>query len=345
MRQPSVCSLSRERAEVHLDVLDYLAAAGAGGAAGAINALAGGGTLISFSTLVGLGLPPVTANVTNTVSLVPGYLTGAWAQRDDLRHRIRQAWALAAVAFAGGLFGSVLLIAIPAQAFRVVVPYLILLACGLLLAQDWLRERLRPGNGKNAPSSGANVDAADEPAEGPGHRARHRPRGQGEGRGRGGRSRASPGCASPGCASPSRASPSRASPSRASPVAPLQASAGREQSNPVLLVAVFAAAVYGGFFGAGLGIMLLAVLGLFTTQSLLQVNALKQALAFVINVVAATFFALSGHVAWELVPVMGAAAMVGAVVGTKFVRKVKPAHLRLVVVVVGVAVAIAFWVA
>ena len=91
--------------------------------------------------------------------------------------------------------------------------------------------------------------------------------------------------------------------------------------------------------------MLLAVLGLFTTQSLLQVNALKQALAFVINVVAATFFALSGHVAWELVPVMGAAAMVGAVVGTKFVRKVKPAHLRLVVVVVGVAVAIAFWVA
>ena len=150
---------------MHLDVLDYLAAAGAGGAAGAINALAGGGTLISFSTLVGLGLPPVTANVTNTVSLVPGYLTGAWAQRDDLRHRIRQAWALAAVAFAGGLFGSVLLIAIPAQAFRVVVPYLILLACGLLLAQDWLRERLRPGNGKNAPSSGANVDAADEPAE------------------------------------------------------------------------------------------------------------------------------------------------------------------------------------
>ena len=64
---------------MHLDVLDYLAAAGAGGAAGAINALAGGGTLVSFSTLVGLGVPPVTANVTNTVSLVPGYLTGAWA--------------------------------------------------------------------------------------------------------------------------------------------------------------------------------------------------------------------------------------------------------------------------
>ena len=337
---------------MHLDVLDYLAAAGAGGAAGAINALAGGGTLISFSTLVGLGLPPVTANVTNTVSLVPGYLTGAWAQRDDLRHRIRQAWALAAVAFAGGLFGSVLLIAIPAQAFRVVVPYLILLACGLLLAQDWLRERLRPGNGKNAPSPGANVDAAEEPAEkgpaiapGTGPSAKEK---AGAGAGEVAPVRAALVPVAPVPVAPVPVAPVPVAPVRAAlvpvapvPVAPLQASAGREQSNPVLLVAVFAAAVYGGFFGAGLGIMLLAVLGLFTTQSLLQVNALKQALAFVINVVAATFFALSGHVAWELVPVMGAAAMVGAVVGTKFVRKVKPAHLRLVVV----AVAIAFWVA
>ncbi len=296
---------------MHLDVLDYLAAAGAGGAAGAINALAGGGTLVSFSTLVGLGVPPVTANVTNTVSLVPGYLTGAWAQRDDLRLRIRRAWALAVAAFAGGLCGSVLLISIPAQAFRVVVPYLILLACGLLLAQDWLRERLRPGVGKTAAAPGTSVDAADEPREnGP--------------------------AVAPGAGPTAKAG--------AVEVEPVQASAAREQSNPVLLVAVFAAAVYGGFFGAGLGIMLLAVLGLFTTQSLLQVNALKQALAFVINVVAATFFAISGHVAWELVPVMGAAAMVGAVLGTRLVRTVSPVHLRLVVVVVGVAVAIAFWV-
>ena len=106
---------------------------------------------------------------------------------------------------------------------------------------------------------------------------------------------------------------------------------------------MFFAAVYGGFFGAGLGIMLLAVLGLFTTQSLLQVNALKQALAFVINVVAAIFFAISGHVAWELVPVMAVAAMVGAVFGTRLVRVISPSHLRIVVVIVGVAVAIAFW--
>jgi uncharacterized protein len=291
---------------VHLDVLDYLAAAGAGGAAGAINALAGGGTLVSFSTLVGIGLPPVTANVTNTVSLVPGYLTGAWAQRDDLRVEIRHAWALAMAAFAGGLCGSVLLVTIPAQAFKVVVPYLILLACALLLSQDWLRQHLRPGANRSPAPAGRDIEDKKEPVVGP------------------------------GVAPMAEAG--------AVEVKQVQVPPGHEHIHPVLLVSVFAAAVYGGFFGAGLGIMLMAVLGLLTTQSLLQVNALKQALAFIINVVAAVFFAFSGHVAWELVPVMAVAAMAGALLGTRLVRVIKPAQLRLVVVVVGVAVAIAFWV-
>ncbi len=294
---------------MHLDVLDYLAAAGAGGAAGAINALAGGGTLVSFSTLVGLGVPPVTANVTNTVSLVPGYLTGAWAQRDDLRLRLRQAWGLAVAAFAGGLCGSVLLITIPAHAFRVVVPYLILLACAMLLAQDWLRERVRPSSRQErAPASG--IDGTGNGPDGP-------------------TVTSVPGTA----AEASRAEAGR-----------VQAPTRPGHFGPVLLISVFGAAVYGGFFGAGLGIMLLAVLGLLTTQPLLQVNALKQALSFVINVVAAVFFAISGHVAWELVPVMAVAAMAGAVLGTRLVRIISPAVLRVVVVLVGVAVAIAFWV-
>jgi len=291
---------------VHLDVLDYLAAAGAGGAAGAINALAGGGTLVSFSTLVGIGVPPVTANVTNTVSLVPGYLTGAWAQRDDLRLQLRHAWALASAAFAGGLCGSVLLVTIPAHAFRVVVPYLILLACALLLAQDWLRARLRPVTGVTAPAPVGSAGDEKKKAD-----------------------------VAPDIDHVAEAGVVE--------VKPVQAPQRSEQAQPVLVITVFLAAVYGGFFGAGLGIMLLAVLGLFTTQSMLQVNALKQALAFVINVVAAIFFAISGHVAWELVPVMAVAAMVGAVFGTRLVRVISPAHLRIVVVVVGVAVAIAFW--
>lgn len=296
---------------MHLDALDYLAAAGAGAAAGAINALAGGGTLVSFSTLVGIGVPPVTANVTNTVSLVPGYLTGAWAQRDDLRVQLRHAWALASAAFAGGLCGSVLLVTIPAHAFRVVVPYLILLACALLLAQDWLRQRLRPvtkpGVAPGAVSDGEKKNDGEAP--GIDHVVQEQ----------------------------------RVAEGGVIEVKPVQTPSGSEHAHLGLVVSVFFAAVYGGFFGAGLGIMLLAVLGLFTTQSLLQVNALKQALAFVINVVAAIFFAISGHVAWELVPVMAVAAMVGAVFGTRLVRVVSPSHLRIVVVIVGVAVAIAFW--
>jgi uncharacterized membrane protein YfcA len=309
---------------LHLDVLDYLAAAGAGGAAGAINALAGGGTLVSFSTLVALGVPPVTANVTNTVSLVPGYLTGAWAQRDDLKLQIRHAWALAATAFIGGLCGSVLLVTIPAHAFRVVVPYLILLACALLLAQDWLRQRLRPPASPAPPTSGADGANAGAPTGAPEVAA------VGSG---------------PVEDRPVEDRPVEVRPVEDRPVEdrPVEDPAQAEHAHPALLVAVFFAAVYGGFFGAGLGIMLLAVLGLLTTQSLLQVNALKQALSFVINVVAATFFAISGHVAWELVPVMAVAAMVGAVFGTRLVRAISPYRLRLVVVVVGVGVAIAFW--
>jgi uncharacterized membrane protein YfcA len=114
--------------------------------------------------------------------------------------------------------------------------------------------------------------------------------------------------------------------------------------NPLLIGAVLAAALYGGFFGAGLGIMLLAVLGLFTTQALPQVNALKQALSFVINLVAAIFFVFSGHVVWELVPSMAVAAMIGAVFGTRLVKVIDPLRLRWIVVGFGVAAAVAFWV-
>lgn len=250
---------------MHLDVWDYLAAAGAAGAAGTVNALAGGGTLISFPTLIALGVPAVGANVTNTVSLLPGYVGGSWAQREDLKPQMSTARYLAGVSAAGGLAGSILLVTIPAQGFRDAVPYLILLACGLLFFQN----RLRPAS-------------ADHPH-------------------------------------PQRSVP--------------------------LLVTVFAAAVYGGFFGAGMGIILMALLGLFTSEALKSVNALKQALSFVVNGVAAVFFAFTGHVVWELVPVMAAASVIGGSVGGRLVQKINQDVLRRVVVVAGVAVAVSFWVA
>lgn len=247
-----------------IDALDQVAAGAAALASGTVNALAGGGSLISFPALVAIGVPAVPANVTNTVALVPGYLSGSWAQRDDLRPQLADARLLSAVAGAGGLAGSILLVSIPGGAFRAAVPYLILLSCALLAFGD----RLRP------------VDAQH---------------------------------------------------------------AGKR--HPVLLLgSIFLGAVYGGFFGAGLGIMLLALLGLFSTESLTKLNALKQALSFVINSVAAVFFLFSGRTYWSLVPVMAVGSILGGVAGGRLVQVISGELLRRVVVIAGVAIAIAFWV-
>jgi uncharacterized membrane protein YfcA len=112
---------------------------------------------------------------------------------------------------------------------------------------------------------------------------------------------------------------------------------------PAAVAAVFGASVYGGFFGAGLGIMIMAVLGLFTTESLLQVNALKQALSFLINLVAAGFFVILGHVSWALVPAMAVSGVLGGLLGSRLVRIIKPAQLRWAVIIAGVTVAVALW--
>jgi uncharacterized membrane protein YfcA len=249
---------------VHLDLLDQVAAGAAAMAAGLVNALAGGGTLVSFPVLVGLGVPAVNANITNTVSLVPGYLSGAWTQRDDLQPQLAEGRVLTAAAAAGGLAGSVLLVLLPGNSFRIAVPYLILLGCALLLLGD----RLRKAFSTRSEAGGA------------------RPK--------------------------------------------------------LLVAAVFVGSVYGGFFGAGLSIMLLAVLGAFSEEPLTKLNAMKQALSFVCNLVAAAFFALSGHTVWALVPVMAAGSVVGGIAGARLVRFVKPSQLRVVVVTAGVAVAIWF---
>lgn len=253
-----------------MDALAYVAAGAASVAAGVVNALAGGGTLISFPTLVALGVPAINANVTNTVALLPGYLSGTYAQRSDLQPQVRRARGLVGFGAAGGLAGSVLLILTPESAFRAAVPYLILISCALLLAQD----RIRAAVVRHAPDDG-----------------------------------------------------------------------GEGQSPPLALgVAIFAAAVYGGFFGAGLGILLLALIELFTGEALVRVNALKQLLSFVINVVAAVFFCFSSHVSWGFVPVMAVAALVGGTVGGRLAQVIDGTVLRRVIVIAGVGVAISFWV-
>src|SRR5947209_12323349 len=123
--------------------------AAAGLAAGAINAAAGGGTLISFPALVAVGYAPLTANVTNTVALCPGYAGGAYSYRRELRGQRRRIVALAAVTVAGSIGGAALLGATSQHVFRVVAPVLVLFACLLLAAQPWVRRRLRAPAGRD----------------------------------------------------------------------------------------------------------------------------------------------------------------------------------------------------
>jgi uncharacterized membrane protein YfcA len=254
-----------------LGAWSYVLAALAGVAAGGVNALAGGGTLISFPVLVGLGLPAVTANVTNLIALTPGYIAGTVAQRADLEGQAASLRALVPVAALGGLVGSIVLVNTSASSFRAAVPYLLVFSCLLLAVQERVRTRL----------SGRAARRGQPPAAG---------------------------------------------------------------SRLPLAASIFAAAIYGGYFGAGLGIMLLALMGLFSSEGLIRLNVVKQGLSFVISLVAAIFLAAAAHVSWGYAAVIAPSAVVGGIAGGRLVRVVPSSLLRAVVVAVGIAVAIRYWV-
>jgi hypothetical protein len=249
-----------------MNPLDALLAALAGLGAGFVNAIAGGGTLISFPALVALGLPTVSANVTSTVALVPGFMGGAYAQRAELRDYARHFRSLLVVSVIGSIIGAVLLLATDDEVFEGIVPWLILMACGLLAAQNAIRDRLD-------------------------HRV---------------------------------VEPSAAMPAWGIGVIGLTA-------------------VYGGYFGAGMGVMLLAVLGVVFAAPLNRLNSLKQALQFAINGVAALWFAVAGPVNWGFAAAVAVGSVVGGSVGGRLVGRIDPTALRAVVIVAGVAIAISFW--
>jgi uncharacterized membrane protein YfcA len=231
--------------------------------AGAVNAVAGGGTLLSFPALLLLGFPALTANVTNTIGLLPGYAGGSVAYRAELsvqRDRIR---FLAPISIAGAVVGAILLTRTSNHVFAVIVPWLILAACALLLLQPVVTGRMHTHRSE---------------------REQHR--------------------------------------------------------SPILVVAQFLSGVYGAFFGAGVSVMMLAILGLFIRDDLQRINALKGVLSLIINVVAAIYFAFFGPVSWLAVLVMVPMSAAGGFIGVALARRLRPAVLRGVVVVLGVAFAL-----
>jgi uncharacterized protein len=236
--------------------------AGAGFGAGGVNAVAGGGSLISFPALLAAGYPSVTANVTNAVAVLPGYLGGSLAYRPELAGQAGRIRALAATSVLGSAAGAALLLSSPASLFDAIVPWLILAACALLALQP----------------------RAAVVAE------RHR---------------------------------------------------GHRRSGAVLHGALFLAAVYGGYFGAGLGIMLLALLGVLLPDDLQRLNALKGVLSLIVAIVAALGFALFGPIAWDAALVVGAASLAGGAAGVRVARRLPERLLRGLVVALGVGVAVA----
>jgi uncharacterized membrane protein YfcA len=236
-------------------------------AAGLINALAGGGSLITFPTLMAVGIPPVMANVTNTVALCPGYLGATLAQKKDLHGQQKRIQLLLPSAVIGGIIGGILLLNSSDQVFDRLIPFLILLAAALLAFQDTLRSWLqrRQGDKKgNIPEIWA-----------------------------------------------------------------------------VLPIAL--ASIYGGYFGAGLGVIELAILGLFLKDNLTRLNALKQLLSLVVNVAASWFFLFSNQVYWSAAIVIAIGSLIGGLLGGKLARIISPSYLRWTVVILSIITATVYF--
>jgi uncharacterized membrane protein YfcA len=280
-----------------MDLWSGLGIAGAGLAAGAVNTVVGSGTLITFPTLLAFGYSPLVANVSNTIGLVPGSLSGVQAYRRELAGPDQKSRLLRLSGFSasGAVLGSALLLLFPGSAFRRVVPWLILLACALVVVQPWARRKLGSGG------------------PGPG------------------------GSGGPGPGRP--ASSIEGGPGKLAAQSVGQAVRFDRRGGTLVAVA-FATGVYGGYFGAAQGVILISVLTIFIADHLQRLNALKNVLALLANFVAGVIFAFSGHVSWAAAGVVAAGATVGGQVGGRLGRRLPPQLLRLVIVLVGTAVAV-----
>ncbi|MFI5491848.1 sulfite exporter TauE/SafE family protein [Actinoplanes sp. NPDC051859] len=239
-----------------MDVGQVLLLVVAGLAAGVVNAVAGGGSLITFPSLLGAGLPSVAANVTNSVSVFPGYVSSVVGSRADLAGQRRRLVAIVPTSVVGGAVGCALLLNTPARAFEVIVPFLVLGATATLAFQDRLKR-----------------------------------------------------------------------------------SGGTDRTTALHLV-VFVGAVYGGYFGAALGVMYVAALALVVNESLNRINALKNVLSASVGLVTVVVFALFAEIHWGAVAAVAPATVVGGYVGARIARRLPAPVLKGLIVTFGAVIGV-----
>jgi uncharacterized protein len=246
-----------------MSVLEALLVVGVGFLAGTINTIVGSGSLITFPTLLAIGYSPVVANVSNTIGISFGSLSGAVGYRRELQGQRRRVILLGSASLIGGITGGILLLTLPSSVFDDVVPVLILVAVALVIVQPRL---------------------------------------------------------------------SRFVAERRSRVV--------EHGGFELWIGIFLTGIYGGYFGAAQGVILLALLGIFIAENLQRLNAVKNVLALIANGVAAVLFVFFADVAWEVVVLIAVGSVVGAQLGAHVGRRLPVPVLRAVVVVVGLVAAI-----
>jgi hypothetical protein len=243
-----------------------LAIFAAGLAAGTINVIVGSGSLITFPTLLALGYPPILANVSNNVGLVPGSASAVVAYRRELEGQRSRLVKLGAASLTGGITGAVLLLALPSSVFKAAIPALVLLATVLMAVQPrvsaWLAAR-----GERHVHGGA-----------------------------------------------------------------------------PLLVGVFLTGIYGGYFGAAQGVILISLLAIFIDDGLQRLNGTKNVLALLVNGVAAVVFILSTHIDWSVAALIAAGSIIGGQLGGHYGRRLRADILRVCIVVVGLGVSLTLFV-
>ncbi len=244
-----------------MDVYEVALLVAAGVAAGGVNAIAGGGSLITFPSLIGIGLPPVAANVTNSVAVFPGYVSSVLGSRADLVGQGRLVRSVVPTGVLGAIIGCGLLLGTPARAFEVIVPFLVLGAAAALALQDQLRGLVGHPRAMSARRRAVSVQAM-----------------------------------------------------------------------------VLIGSVYGGYFGAALGVMLVAALALVLDESLNRINALKNVLSAVVGLVTVAVFAIFGPVNWAAALTLAPATIVGGYAGARLARRLPARLLRILIVTLGTIV-------